>query len=347
MQVKIKVLDVKDGDAIIVHLKKSESQQLVILVDGGHSNDFDKTSHALDIYLEEAGKQGPDIIICTHYDADHIGGLEKIVLKYQTKIGQVWIHQPGIIDKVREFSLKALEVQNKGMREGTSDEIQDFVNAIDNAGLKLESALVLESYSQMRELVQLLNQYDIDHVEPFTGTKFTGWENEVKVIGPTPEFYNSLLDKLNDPKKLLLEETTALHAAAKTNLALLPIFNTATDPCGWLDNQPKDRITATNEASVILMICDGDKKYLFTGDASLRSFTNIPDHKSILKGIYWLKVAHHGSHNNSSSALIELMKPKFAFISGDRHLDDEVQLCLEAKGTTVSTTKVDGDLTFP
>ena len=96
MNIQIKMLNVGDGDAMVIKLKRSETDQLIILIDAGHSSDAPAVIKVLDTFLEQSNKKGPDLIICTHYDADHIGGMNMIAENYKTNIGQVWIHQPGI-----------------------------------------------------------------------------------------------------------------------------------------------------------------------------------------------------------------------------------------------------------
>lgn len=77
MEIKIEMLDIGDGDAIIIHLKR-ELENLIILIDGGNSKNVPKVLAKLDPILVESGKEGPDLIVCTHYDSDHIGGLKRI-----------------------------------------------------------------------------------------------------------------------------------------------------------------------------------------------------------------------------------------------------------------------------
>jgi beta-lactamase superfamily II metal-dependent hydrolase len=62
------------------------------------------------------------------------------------------------------------------------------------------------------------------------------------------------------------------------------------------------KITAVNQVSIIWK-SQLKKKYLFTGDASPESFPSLPGYTVSFSDIYWLKVAHHESHNNASSAL--------------------------------------------
>jgi len=341
------MLNVGDGDAIIIHLKRSQTSQFVILIDGGHSGDANAVISSLDVILADADKKGPDLIICTHYDSDHIGGLKIIAQKYKKDIGQVWIHQPGLQNEA--FHLAAKVQENRMIDDF---ELYTLKNQLLLENLTSQFNIVLESYHQMNDLVDVLDELGIKKVEPFSGQSISGWE-EITVLGPTKKFYESCYNKLVSAEKLLITEATAIKEEQLLlegrKLSLTTLAKKITNPCDYLDEQKKDHVTEVNQVSVILQIKIGDKKYLFTGDASLESFENIPNYPEALKNIFWLKVAHHGSHNNSSSALFDIMRPKYAFISGgNRYLDDEVMNCLKAKGAVVKATRdEDGDLEFP
>lgn len=43
---------------------------------------------------EKLGKSGPDLVVCTHYDSDHIAGLIDLIGHFGADIGEVWVHEP-------------------------------------------------------------------------------------------------------------------------------------------------------------------------------------------------------------------------------------------------------------
>ena len=88
---------------------------------------------------------------------------------------------------------------------------------------------------------------------------------------------------------------------------------------------------------------------MFTGDADIESFKEIPNWKAELKELYFLKVPHHASDNNISKELIELMQPVYVYNSGSKYQDNDVIECFKEKSRNkiVKTTKSDGDLIFP
>ncbi|BAU51862.1 ComEC/Rec2 family competence protein [Mucilaginibacter gotjawali] len=340
MDIQINMLNVGDADAIIVHLVKSKTEQLVILIDGGHPTDGERIGELLDELLKKTDKKGPDLVICTHYDADHIGGLQYIAEKYQTLIGEFWIHEHELIKPAAELAEQVLQ-----LRKRMKDNPAHILNAEEHAAvtdMKDVEDLVLESYPQMVKLVDYLKIHHINKFQPFAGSTLQSWEDEIKVLGPTIPFYDKCVPKIkHSAKDLIKEEAAAMLILEKTN----PVDK---DPCEMLGNTGKT-VTYINQISIILQILVEGKKYIFTGDASLESFRAIPDYETALADIYWLKVPHHGSPNNSSPDMFNIMKPTYADISGGtQYLKPEVPGCLKAKGTKVrSTLEAQADLQFP
>jgi beta-lactamase superfamily II metal-dependent hydrolase len=348
-EINIDMLNVGDADAIIVHLKRNQNDQLVMLIDGGRQGDAQHCLDSLKPVLTAAGKEAPDIILCTHYDADHIGGLLTIVQAFDNKIGEVWIHEHVIIKEAAELAEAILK--NRRYVEKNVTPLLKF----DDISLLSETAdisdLTLESYPQMVKLVDYLHLKEINIVQPFAGHTFTGWESELLVLGPTVPFYNAAIPRIKHSAKGLLLE--AESDAPSTKRGLLNIFEeileeTAPDPCVYLAGRPKT-ITLINQISIILQIMVEGNKYLFTGDASLDSFRAIPDYQTKLAKVYWLKVPHHGSERNSSPDFFNIMEPVYADISGGTSfLDDCVPNCLRQRGTKVRTTRDEKrDLLFP
>jgi beta-lactamase superfamily II metal-dependent hydrolase len=347
MDIKITMLNIGDGDAIIVQLKK-DKQQLVILIDAGHPGDAPLCIKTLDPILKAAGKTAPDLIMVSHYDADHIGGMKAVVEHYGAAVGQAWLHKPGILIKAAE---QAAGFLLEHLTNPPKENVQDFLSFHGDLNPNKARQLVLESYSQMKDLAGTLDKYQIKTVEPFAGQSLVGWP-EISVLGPTLVFYQASVKKMKDVPTLIAQETQLILNESKQEPfigKLSKMLEKDTDPCGYLKSQKKDHVTEVNQISIVLQITADNKKYLFTGDASLESFQAIPQYPDSLKNIYWLKVAHHGSPNNSSPELFDIMKPVYADISGgDRYLDEEVPGCLEAKGTKVRTTlDAKANLVFP
>lgn len=329
------MLDVRDGDAIIVSISKS-MVSLVILIDGGHVGDTDTILAELEPVLGKFAKKAPDLIICTHYDNDHIGGLYKIIEYYGASISEVWMHQTSC-------------VFHPNQEEDEQDWHQSFYSILPSAndqyltggeGIRNSEEddpyfqLVLRTLQQEQDLVALIKSLNIPLKQPIAAScEYLDWP-ELEVIGPTREYYRKLFPDHFDGVAFVQDEAEALRSED-----LMMAENIDISPCQALDNLPKAKVTAPNLNSAILLIKLNGRKFLFTGDAGVESFYAIPDYQLLLADLYWLKVPHHGSKNNISADLIDLMKPTYSFISGNKHISKAVVGCLAKKGSIVSTTR--------
>lgn len=205
---------------------------------------------------------------------------------------------------------------------------------------------MLESYRDMEEFVDFLKNTNINIIQPFAGRQYPGWEDVITVLGPSENFYNTLLPKLQNTRIQITEHLVYESKTADRKKGM-PIFSEMIDPCLALAKKRKVPVTAVNQASIIIQIMVNDQKYLFTGDAAVNSITEIPGYPDIIKNVYWLKVAHHASRNSNSTELFKIMTPKYAFVSGNRHIDNEVINCLKVEKVKVMTTRDDKDLSFP
>lgn len=310
-------MGVGNADAIIVHLQKAK-KELIILIDGGKAGNAKPVQRELDLALEATGKKGPDLVICTHYDSDHIGGLIKLVQHYGNAIGELWMH-PTL--KTPKVSVKKSDLAGRGSI------LSNF------GGTSLASAeLLITSIKEQQRLSALVKSFKSVKVKSlFAGEcSLAGWQ-EIKLLGPVKAYYNKLFPK-NIPTVSIREEGPLITSLLVTD-GTVQFKRTMKE----LDNVSKT-ITPVNLASAILLIIVKKKKFLFTGDAGLDSFTNIPNYKKLLKSIYWLKVPHHGSPKNFNGEMIRLMSPVISCISGEIRKNALVPFCLARSGSQVHIT---------
>lgn len=310
-------------------LEKSR-KKLIMLIDGGKPAYCKIVTEELKPLLSYASKKAPDVIVCTHYDSDHIGGLIPVVKHYGNNIGEVWMFKslPLKIAKTKKIA-----VHNDPLL-GSFDDVtmkDDFSTALSEQELSFYNTLIT-SIKQQKELETLVKSLKIKLLEPFEGKcKLSGWP-EVKIIAPALGYYKKLFPK-GFTEELIKNEITALEAASTK----AQLTKKAKDPFAELDKVSKE-ISSINMASVILLLTIKKRKYLFTGDAGVASFENIKNHKKVLKDIYWLKVPHHASARNLNAALIKLMKPRYAVISGKKYISKLVVDCLSAVTKNIVST---------
>ncbi len=308
MDIKIQMLNIGDADAIIVQLKKND-QVLTLLIDGGkiqeHANKIIK-------YFEDYHLT-PDVIICTHLDYDHIGGLKYIVKEYYQQIKAIWVHRP----ENHESTLRrGLEIDSKSCskserRELIISSLKDLDSFIDEAEKNGLKDSIFEPFS--------------DSTEKEVLTLCANWG--IKILGPSKEFYESLLSCFRSYSPAEFFEESMLKTL---------------EPCNAIGKEGND--APENESSLIFQISNGDKGYLFTGDAGLQAFKRIKDK---LGKVYWLKIPHHGSRKNLDKELIQKLSPERCFISAigeNGHPDSNLVKCLTKHGADkILCTGIEGN----
>jgi beta-lactamase superfamily II metal-dependent hydrolase len=325
MRIEIVVVNVGDGDAICIGLTRTDAC-CVIVVDGGRTGDIHKVYHELSGMLKRYGKNAPDLFIGTHFDNDHIAGLLPLLKKFTAYPSVLWMFDTSGFRP----SMEALEAGNYHFSEKVLPSDADM--SIGNeAGAAYEemAEYVLETAKKEQEILEFARGNGWQVAAPIAGIcSLANWP-EIKLLGPTQDYYQSLFPAKMDSETLIHE---LLSDTANQIMA------NETDPCAVFQLE-KSNISKINLSSVIFSIDMGEKKFLFTGDAGIQSFYNFADHKKILKDILWLKQPHHGSANNFNRVLLELMNPSHIAVSGNRHISDELVACLQSRCNDVRTTK--------
>jgi beta-lactamase superfamily II metal-dependent hydrolase len=331
MQINIKILNIGDGDAIIISLIRN-GESLLLLVDGGHVSDTGLVISELKIIAQKLNKGGPDYILCTHYDGDHIGGLFGVISYFRTSIKHVFIHRTQAIlsipNKLKLYSEESSILPSESDTIIRSDECFMEKQIPNN-----ELNFLIQSINQEIELLKLIDNYGILNSEPIESNEpIKSWP-EIKFLGPTLSYYKALFPKGFGIDNLITKEPISIMATSDN----FDIEDQS--PCQRLESIPKSNVTNPNLNSAILGIYLGDKLFLFSGDAGIPSFENIPDYQIKLNNIFFLKVPHHGSKNNINCNLIKLMAPKYSAISGNKYISREVVGCLKDSGSEVYITK--------
>jgi beta-lactamase superfamily II metal-dependent hydrolase len=333
MAIKIDMLNVGDGDAIFVTLK-SGSKTLLIVIDGGDRGHELMVHNKLVEKCKQLGKAGPDLVVCTHYDSYHIAGIIKLVGEFGPNIGEIWFHRPQGV--MLNEDLSELVENNTPLNENAS-----FLKSLrlqNNQGSE-KLSILLESIRQAKTLEQLINRYKIPRQEPFADEcSKRGWP-EITIIGPTRQFYDQMLSR-STPAGLISD---SVHYMELSESGTRHVRNIK--PCASLLVNPVTE--KQNQVSVILKIETGGETFLFTGDAGVNSFENASGYPHCITDIHFLKIPHHGSSNNINTDLIERMKPKYAYNSGNEYENANVIGCLEEKGCITRSTRRGNDLCYP
>ena len=314
---EIEMLDVKSADAFIIHIVDEKDEDHIILVDAGDYTDGQKIINHLRKYYKSPKI---DLAIVTHPDDDHYGGffylLEKIKDKAKDaiEIKDFWIHDPG------------QHISAKDVKYGYKEE---------NAKAIACSVLELNGVN----LLRLIDSLKISRTEPFA---FCNDESvschpdfELYIIGPTEDYYKSLVPDFRHPLKPK-REFEDYEEDSTITLKDGKIFSKTLDEAG--DDDSKH-----NQSSLIFTFVPKEgKKYLFMGDAGEAAFNSIPEtFQELVTNVHWLKVPHHGSEHNMSNNMINTIKPKVAYISTEKigtYLSRSVVNALKKSNCSVYST---------
>lgn len=322
IDINIDMLSLGNANSNVVWLKDQDNNHYVIVIDGGNKADGAKVIQLLNTYvLPNTGKVAPDLVICTHHDKDHVGGLIDLVNHYGKNINEVWINNPA--DHIGSLNYRHLE------------------ESFRNKSQQKQYQVILESLTDLDDFISLVDRKGISRSSALAGqNKFNGI---IKVLGPSDAFYKSLLPGMQNLENFVNEEA----GWAYRSIFNTPIINEALEsssPCPIVDEE--NTTSATNNSSVILEINRNGERYLFTGDAGVQAFEDVETRVS-LANIQWLDVPHHGSRRNLSSRLINTMSPKTCFISASgsvKHPRRALVNCLKRHGAKVYGTHKSGNL---
>lgn len=318
------MLSVGNADAIIVWLKDDSNNHYVVLVDGGNKSDGEKVIEHLDKYIlgtGASGKNAPDLIISTHHDKDHIGGLTEVVNHYGSSISEVWVNNPADHMDNRAYGL----IKESFRRQSEKKQYQ----------------VILESLNNLDEFITAVDKHDIVRNDALEGR--SKHDGIIKILGPSEDFYKSLLPGMDGLEDFVTQEATWAHNSIYSE----PTINESLEkssPCPIVDE--KNSTSATNNSSVILeIIAKENSRYLFTGDAGVSAFEDVETRYS-LRNIHWLDVPHHGARRNLSSNLIATMSPNVCYVSAigsNKHPRRALVNCLNRHGATVYSTHKGGN----
>ena len=265
----------RGGDAIAVRfgdLSNSNRQNVIVIDCGFGPNTADQMVRLL---RETYHTERVDMVISTHPDLDHIGGLETILDKFQGAIGQLVMHLPW---KHHEAAIRLIE-DNRVTPHSIRNRLR----------MSLDAAVSLEKKAL---------SHNVPIVEPFAGVIWEMTGGNVEVVGPNEDFYESLLPHF-DGMPIYGGNQYPL-----TEFRTPPNFTPGRD--AWelelASLSDNSWTSAKNNTSVILQITVDERRLLFTGDAGIQAL-NEAAHYLVASDadrlpLQMIQIPHHGSRNN-------------------------------------------------
>jgi beta-lactamase superfamily II metal-dependent hydrolase len=272
----------KSGDAIALrygNLYGPRNEQVVIIVDGGYT----ASGEALVEHIKEHyGTERVDLVISTHPDQDHITGLEVVVEELQ--VDALLMHQPW------------RHSQTVAKARATSFRSAGFAEWVQKS---LQGASDLEAVAT-RKAIRI--------IEPFCGLTIPTTAGTLRILGPTKEYYESLLqEEVQIPGTArqpgALEGLLRKMAAGAATL-LDETFNIET-------LRDDGTTTPSNNSSVVCMFTIDGRQLLLTGDAgvpALQQAIAVLEGEGFQPGsLKFVQVPHHGSRSNVGPSILNRM----------------------------------------
>lgn len=288
----IKFLPAFNGDCILISFKDKDNQNRNILIDGGTPATYPRTLKK--VYNDIAERI--DLLIVTHIDDDHIGGIKKLFEDTKldkSKIKKVWFNSGGLLnhyfgeaeDKSRAVSIVPNDILDMSPKQGNILEAK-----LDN----------LDGGEWVKKIIK-------------QGDSVNVFGSKVLVLSPNDKTLKKLNENWQTETDIHVNMSGKVHDDFKIDIADLV-------------NRPfKEDAGVPNGSSIALLIEYDGVRGLLLGDAypsviieGLRKFGYSESNKLALD---WVKVSHHASKGNTSPDLLNLISCKDYIIStnGQKH----------------------------
>ncbi|WP_047432772.1 ComEC/Rec2 family competence protein [Chryseobacterium indologenes] len=275
----LKILKAFNGDCILIETLDENQEKFVILIDGGTASTFD---YSLKKELKDIPKI--NLLILTHIDSDHIGGLIRFFknsLIDRIEIDEIWVNHPELID----ISTGSLISYKQG------DDLKKLIQQ------KKPKSIITPLTSYTPQLTRRGIQFDI--------------------LSPTLEIIELLYK--NWKPELFKEESENKDISSSIdienhNLSLEELSKIPFSSSKLLHND----LANASSIAFILKTVDG-KTLMFLGDSRSEIIEYALEQRDYTSSnpieCDFVKISHHGSKNNTSQGLLEKIKTNQYIIS--------------------------------
>jgi beta-lactamase superfamily II metal-dependent hydrolase len=310
MKYEYEVLKLGNADAIFIRHYVNDIPY-VILIDAGNVTDWEKIKRHLNTYYNT---NTIDLAVCTHPDQDHIGGFFGLLEDEDITISEFWLIDPAAY-------LDENDIKHYQTKEGAMNAVRKIFN---------------KPNDESQNLIDIL----IDRKDINAKTVIAGGEHSIlpiKVVAPTKDYYGEVVKNMVEDygcAKVYEEADTTEYDEAEQ--VSVDTAKSSIDTCD-------DDTSPYNQSSIVILYePENSKKILFTGDACCASLVKMIEDYPEIKNIDLLKVPHHGSKHNLSSAIIDTLQPKTSYISAKgtrKHPSSAIVNYLSKYGNVYSTHK--------
>jgi beta-lactamase superfamily II metal-dependent hydrolase len=327
---KVEVLPAGHGDSLLVAYGEPDAPHH-ILIDGGPYYTYNDGAFAkrttLSKRVQKLIKAGHslDLLVITHIDADHIEGAVKLLANWpkNLKIEEVWFNAwqhlkqdaDDLLGPVQGEMLSAL-IQKRGL---------DWNQALSGKAIAVTPDHTLRS-------VELSGGMKLTLLSP-TPVELAAlrrtWETELRTAGLDPDSPEAALERLKKDPRLRPDDIDDLLGERRLDVEALAEASFESDA------------SPANGTSIAFIAAFEGKRCLFAGDAhptvleaSIRQWLHERSESSLRLDAF--KLAHHGSKNNLSPELLELVECKRYLVSTNgryfAHPDEEALARIVVRG---------------
>lgn len=277
MGIEFEFFEAGKGDSILI----STSEGTNILIDGGVIKEYNKNlKKSIAKNIREKGKV-LDLVVLTHYDADHIGGILKL-LQEETK--NIKSHQEIIIKEIwfNSFYKDIVDIEvgktTSGKQQVKLDEYIEKMSV--NSNLSYSNSI---SISKIKKPI------------------YIGKNREVKLtlLSPNDE---KLLNLKKDYEQAYLDYHAKNKKTSSGNDYHLSFEQLLEDKMSKKDK------TVANGSSIAFILEYCSKKYLFLGDAHIDLIMESLENLNENLKFEFVKLSHHGSIKNLHKNFVKLIE---------------------------------------
>lgn len=320
-RIRVRAYNIRFGDAFLVTVPDAGVARHVLVdfgnalaTEGGHDSVFEA---AFDDIMVQTGGKPVDLFVMTHEHMDHVQGAEYLARKKGKvlKAAYAWLTAsaaPGYYDshhdarEKKSLYLKAFAAVEKRLsRLPAADHGLFGVMAANNRPGSTKACVeFLRTVAPTQNTTYVHRGCDLAGRHPFTEASFEIWapEEDTSIYYGRRQFAVSA-----HPDDGAAPAAPAGPAAPVAREAPPPgvdagAFQDLVERrrSGWqADLLAIDR--AENNTSVVFAMTWRGKRLVFTGDAELRSWSEM-ERRGVLKPADFMKVSHHGSHNGTPEA---------------------------------------------
>lgn len=295
---EIKFLKAANGDSILISFRDTDGDPRNILIDGGMPQTYYNSGLNIngDLYhtIEDIKTkvESIDLLVLTHIDEDHIGGILK------------WI----------DFDEEAHQLIKK-VWFNSGKTIAKYFNERENEDLNLYLDIFSTTETSVRQGKNFEEYIEFHNI----------WDREIIKSGKIAN-YKGLIINILSPNDLLLEKLQKEYKKPKHKYYTDGSENDWSNHILDFINQEektnfkfKKDSSVTNGSSIAILLTFNKKNFLFLADSHpdviLTSLAELGYDKINPIKVELLKISHHGSYKNTSKELLEVIETNNYVIS--------------------------------